>query len=288
MTSTLRQRSGRLPEAVTSFVGRRTARADVRRLLEGSRLVTLTGVGGVGKTRLALQVARDVRRAFPDGVWLAELAKLDDDSLVDSAVAAALELSDSSGRALIDVLVDYLADKRLLVVLDNCEHLLPACARLTSRLLSEAPELRVLATSRDRLAIGAEQVWLVPPLSVPEPDSLTSGTARQYEAMTLFEDRASSVLPGFRLGPENEAAVARLCRQLDGLPLAIELAAGLAEGVVGGTDPGSVVGSVRHPDERRPNRGGAAPDAAGSGGVELRPVSGAGADVVGQVLGVLR
>ncbi|MGH3392311.1 MAG: ATP-binding protein, partial [Actinomadura sp.] len=190
-----------------------------------SRLVTLTGAAGVGKSRLAIQVARDVRRAFPDGVWLVELAKLDDDSLVDSAVAAALELSVSSGRAPIDVLINYLADKRLLVVLDNCEHLLGACARLMRRLLPEAPGLRVLATSREPLGIGGEQVWLVPPLSVPEPESLRSGTAHQYEALTLFEERASLVLPGFVLSPENEAVVARLCRRLDGLPLAIELAA---------------------------------------------------------------
>jgi non-specific serine/threonine protein kinase len=177
---------------------------------------------------LALHVARELRRAFPDGVWLVELAKLDDASLVGNAVAAALELPDTfSARDLEAVLVDYLADKRLLLVLDNCEHLLDACSRLVNTLLQAAPELRVLATSRELLGIGGEKVCPVPPLSVPDvvASSVADLSGDQFEASALFEDRAAAVSPGFTLNHDNARAVAQLCQQLDGLPLAIELAA---------------------------------------------------------------
>jgi predicted ATPase/DNA-binding CsgD family transcriptional regulator len=212
---------GRLPADVTSFVGRQRATTHVRHLLSESRLITLTGVGGVGKSRLALHVARQLRRAFPDGVLLVELAKLDDPALVGSAVLAALGLTDTSAREHTDVLIDHLEDKRLLLVMDNCEHLLTACARLVATLLPAAPGLRVLATSREPLGIDGEQIWRVPPLSVPGPDAGRDET-REYEALTLFEERAAA---GFALDATNRAAVAELCRQLDGLPLAIELAA---------------------------------------------------------------
>jgi predicted ATPase/DNA-binding CsgD family transcriptional regulator len=209
---------GRLPEDVTSFVGRQRATTQVRHLLSESRLVTLTGVGGVGKSRLAIHVGRQLRRAFPDSVWLVELAKLEDPALVASAVAAALGVSDSSPREPVDALLDYFADKRLLLILDNCEHLLTACARLVATLLPAAPGLRILATSRTPLGIDGEHIWQVPPLSVPEPGAEEEET----EALTLFEERAA---PGFTMSSANRRAVARLCRRLDGLPLAIELAA---------------------------------------------------------------
>lgn len=219
------QRSGRLPGDVTSFVGRRQATTEVKHALSESRLVTLTGVSGVGKTRLALHVASEVRRSFPDGVWLVELAELDQACLVGSAVATALGLS-TSAREPAELLADHLEDKRLLLVLDNCEHLLDACADLLGELLLAAPKLRVLATSREPLGMGGEQVWPVPTLSVPGLDAgAASGTGYRYEALRLFQDRASAVRPGFALGQDNAAAVAQVCRRLDGLPLAIELAA---------------------------------------------------------------
>jgi non-specific serine/threonine protein kinase len=218
---------GGLPREVTGFVGRRQETAQVKRLLSTSRMVTLTGAAGVGKSRLALHVAGAVRRAFPDGVWLVELAELGDASLVESAVAAAVELPNTSGRAPGAVLAAHLRDKRLLLLLDNCEHLLETCGRLVTSLLPRAPGLRVLATSREALRIAGEHVWHVPSLSVPSvaQASVEGGSARQYEALALFEQRASAVVPDFALGRDNDVAVARLCQRLDGLPLAIELAA---------------------------------------------------------------
>ncbi len=224
-----RWKTGEVPFELTTFVGRRQATAEVRHLLSKARLVTLTGVGGVGKSRLAIHVAQQVRRAFPDGVRFVELAKVQDPSLTANAVGAALELPDTvSTRDPAEALADYLADQRLLLVLDNCEHLSQACALLVSRLLSAVPGLQVLATSREPLSLPAEHVWPVQPLTMPgeEEVSTVEGAAGcAYEALALFEDRASSVVPGFALNGKNMAAVARLCQRLDGLPLAIELAA---------------------------------------------------------------
>ncbi|WP_433187420.1 ATP-binding protein [Actinoallomurus sp. CA-150999] len=222
------QRKKSLPHDITSFVGRRKATAELKHALSESRLVTLTGVGGVGKSRLALRVGRELQRAFPDGVWLVELAEIQDPAFVPSAVAATLGVLEQSARDAETVLVDYLASKRLLLLLDNCEHLLESCCVLTDRLLSAAPGLRVLATSREPLGIIAERVWPVPPLSIPAPDATGARRDRpytDYEALALFQDRASMVMPGFTIGPDNAAAVIRLCRDLDGVPLAIELAA---------------------------------------------------------------
>jgi non-specific serine/threonine protein kinase len=194
-------------------------------------MVTLTGFGGMGKSRLALHVAYELRRAFPDGAHLVELASVQDPSLVPQAVAAALRLDDRSVRDPETVLVDYLAHKHLLLLLDNCEHLLDVCGRLTSTLLAAAPRLRILATSREPLGIGGERVWPVPPLSVPamsESDSAgpqLEAPSEQREALVLFEHRAAAVRPGFTLNKDNEDAVASLCSRLDGVPLAIELAA---------------------------------------------------------------
>ena len=221
------QMPGGLPAEVTSFVGRRQATAEVKGALSASRLVTLTGVGGTGKSRLALHVARDLRRAFDDGVWLVELGQVQDPSLLGDTVAEVLGLSDVSSRDPETVLAGYLADKQLLLVLDNCEHLLGDCALLVAGLLPAAPGLRVLASSREPLGIAAERIWPVPPLSVPRPEESWTGEGwgRRYEALALFEERAAAVVPGFALDKDNETAVARLCRRLDGLPLAIELAA---------------------------------------------------------------
>jgi predicted ATPase len=215
-----------LPIDVTSFVGRRRELSQARRLLGDVRLLTLTGAGGVGKTRLALRLAAEVRRTFPDGVWLADLAPLQDRELVPQTVMAALGLQDYSTRRPADTLLEYLADKRLLLVLDNCEHLPDACAVLAAKLLSQAEGLRILATSRQLLNVDGEQVLEVPPLSVPDSDWLSAATSLiEYEAVRLFAERAAAVVPGFAITAGNGAVVARLCQELDGIPLAIELAA---------------------------------------------------------------
>ncbi|MFD2421881.1 LuxR C-terminal-related transcriptional regulator [Amycolatopsis pigmentata] len=221
---------GNLPAEISSFVGRRRSSAEVKRVLSSSRLVTLTGVGGVGKSRLALHVARDVRRAFPDGEWLVELAGLRDPALLVHTVATGMALPAQTSREPLAALLEYVADKRLLIVLDNCEHVLEASARLLNVLLPAAPGVQVLATSREPLRVAGEQVWMVPPLSLPRGDGPAGSRSPadspgRYEALALFAERAAAVAPGFRVTAENEAAVARLCQRLDGLPLAIELAA---------------------------------------------------------------
>ncbi len=226
MPTTKPRPAGNLPDELTSFVGRRQLAADVKLALSASRLVTLTGPGGVGKSRLAVHVARDLRRAFPDGICFVELAAVQDPALVPRAVAAALGLLETSAREPEDSLASYLAESAALIVLDNCEHVLEGAARLAALLLTAAGRLRLLATSRAPLAIGAEQILPVPPLSLPPaPGRPALGMPGQHEALALFEDRARAVLPGFRLGPQNQETVTRLCQRLDGVPLAIELAA---------------------------------------------------------------
>lgn len=217
----------------TSFVGRRKAAGEVRRLLSRARVVTLTGPGGVGKTRLASHAAQGLRRAFPDGQYWVDLGKTHDPKQVAQTVAVALDLRDQSMRDPQTVLTDYLADKRLLLILDNCEHLLDACAQLTNALLSGCPELRILATSRQPLGITAEQICPVCPLSVPPVVESQFGYISpsrlplEYEALALFQDRAAAVVPEFEINKDNAAAVVQVCQYLDGVPLAIELAAAL-------------------------------------------------------------
>ena len=216
---------GNLPAELTSFVGRRGEVAEVRRLLSRSRLITLTGVGGVGKTRLALRVATGLRRALRDGVWLVQLDQLRDEALVAQAVGGALGLQRRAG-APEAVLAEYVADRRLLLVLDNCEHLVDAVAKLADQLLRAAPGLRVLATSRESLNIAGETVLPVPPLAAPDPGQpLTVATLARFPAVALFAERAAQVAPGFSVTEANRAAVTGICRRLEGLPLAIELAA---------------------------------------------------------------
>ncbi|MFH9824538.1 ATP-binding protein [Streptomyces bobili] len=217
-------RDGHLPVETTSFVDRRGELAEGRELLAGARLVTLTGPGGVGKTRLAGRIASRVARAFPDGVRFVHLSGLRDPELVPLAVADALGLHDHSARPALDTLVERLQDRRLLLVVDNCEHLLPACAALAGALLHGTTGVRILATSRHRLGLTEEHLMDVRPLPVPDPDGDLSA-ADGYPALALFADRAAAVVPGFRLTAANRSSVARLCRRLDGLPLAIELAA---------------------------------------------------------------
>lgn len=225
-------RTGNLPFQLTSFVGRDREKAEVARLLGGARLVTLTGAGGVGKTRLACQVAADLADRFPDGVWLVELAPLSDAGLVPQTVAAALAVDEQPGRSILAVLGDYLRTRSLLLVFDNCEHVLATCASLAEALLRTCANVRVLSTSREALGIEGETVWRVPSLSLPDVrDAPDPQRLAAYEAVRLFEERAAASQPGFRVTERNAAAVAQVCRRLDGLPLALELAAARVKGL---------------------------------------------------------
>jgi predicted ATPase/DNA-binding CsgD family transcriptional regulator len=199
-------------------------------LLEDSRLLTLTGAGGCGKTRLALATAGELSEGFEEGVWLVELAPLADPSLVAQAVAAILGVREQPGRSLTEMLSSYLGSKKLLLVLDNCEHLIEACAELAEALLRFCPGLRVLATSREALGITGEVAWPVPPLTLPDLRRLPDVEALpSYESARLFVERATSVKPTFTLTEQNAPPVVRVCYRLDGIPLAIELAAARAK-----------------------------------------------------------
>jgi predicted ATPase/DNA-binding CsgD family transcriptional regulator len=220
------QSTDNLPAELTSFVGRRSEISEAKRVLSTARLVTLTGVGGVGKTRLALRVAAGVRRAFADGVWLVELAALQDRALLEQTVADALGLRDRSTRPVLRVVMNHLADKQLLLVLDNCEHVVDRCAGVVADLLAAAPGLRVLATSRHALRAPGEHILAVPPLPVTDPElPPRPGKLVQDEAIRLFAERATLVRPGFTITAANHETIGRICHRLDGLPLAIELAA---------------------------------------------------------------
>jgi predicted ATPase/DNA-binding CsgD family transcriptional regulator len=226
MGSTARGRQGNLPAEVSSFIGRRHQIQEIKSSLAASRLVTLVGPGGVGKTRLAVRCAADVQRGVPDGAWVIELGGLADPELVTRAVMNGLGLRDESGRWPVSRLIDHLGTKRLLLVLDNCEHLLDACAVLADTLLREAAELRILATSRQPLGIGGERVVPVQPLSLPEPGApMEPARVAQSEAVALLVERARAAGSGFLLNEANLPDVVELSRRLDGIPLAIELAA---------------------------------------------------------------
>ncbi|MFF3542482.1 ATP-binding protein [Streptomyces platensis] len=217
---------GEVQAELTSFVGRRREVDGVRQLLTRTRLLTLTGAGGIGKTRLALRVASEVRRSYPGGVWVVDLAPLEDGALLAQTVLAALGLDHDSARPPMRTLADHLQDRRLLLVLDNCEHLLDACVELVRALLAAAPGMQVLTTSRQALRVDGEYLMVVPPLSTPELDRpVPPAELARYEAVRLFADRALAVYSDFTLSPDNLEAVARICRRLEGIPLAIELAA---------------------------------------------------------------
>lgn len=215
-----------LPIQLTSFIGREKEIAEVKRWLETSRLVTLTGAGGCGKTRLATQVAADLLESFDDGAWFVELAPLADPALVVQVVATTFGLQEGTGRSLETALKDYLREKNLLLVLDNCEHLIQACAQFASMFLNASPHLKILATSREALGVAGETVYRVPSLAVPDPQHLPPIEAlSQYDAVRLFIDRAISVHSTFTVNNHNAPAVAQICHRLGGIPLAIELAA---------------------------------------------------------------
>jgi len=215
-----------LPAPLTSFVGREREIGEVRRLLAGTRLLTLTGAGGCGKSRLALEVARTRLPDFPGGMWIVELAALSDAGLVPHAAAAALGVTEHAGRTVTDTLAGALGGNTLLLVLDNCEHLLTACADLAGVLLRECPGLHILATSREPLGLPGETIWRVPSLTVPDPLHLPPHhRLAKFEAVRLFVERAAAVRPGFQVTADNAPAIAQVCHRLDGIPLAIELAA---------------------------------------------------------------
>jgi predicted ATPase/DNA-binding CsgD family transcriptional regulator len=217
-----------LPEEPNAFVGRERELVELRQLLHRTRALTLCGPGGIGKTRLALRLLATSAAEFPDGVWFVELADLRQPDLVVSRIAAVIGITEEAGRPLLETLGDALRPRRLLLALDNCEHLLDACAEVGRHLLASAPGLRLLNTSREPLSVAAETIWRVPPLSVApagaDPAEAAPG-AERYEAVRLFADRAAASRPGFTVGPGNVATVTLICRALDGMPLAIELAA---------------------------------------------------------------
>jgi predicted ATPase len=215
-----------LPLQLTSFVGRGSQITAVKELLSRSRLVTLTGAGGIGKTRVALEVASQVMPEYEDGVWLVELAGLTDPELVPHAVLAALGFMGQPGRAPSESLINLLAARQLLCALDNCEHLVEASAHVADASLKNCPELRILATSRDVLGVGGEVTWRVPSMAIPDAQRpSTVDDLQRCETVQLFVERADAGRPGFRIMESNVSSVARICERLDGIPLAIELAA---------------------------------------------------------------
>ncbi len=215
-----------LPQQVTTFVGREHEIVEVRKLLSATRLLTLCGMGGLGKTRLSLQVAADVLNDYPDGVWFVELASLTDERLVPQAVASVLGVKEEAGRPVTEALMRYVKDRTVLLLLDNCEHLVRACAELAVQLLQSGPDVKILASSREGLHVRGETTYPVPALEVPDPKrKVPLDALLRYEAVGLFVDRAAAASPQFRLTEANAAAVTEICLRLDGIPLALELAA---------------------------------------------------------------
>lgn len=219
-----------LPAQLTNFIGRQKELARLKKLLtpqqpEGNRLVTLTGSGGIGKTRLSIQAAQKLLPDYNHGVWLVELAPLSDPALVPQAVATVLDVREEPSRPLLTTLTDYLREKTLLLVLDNCEHVIETCAQLAEHLLHQCPKLRILASSREALGIEGETTFHVPSLSLPSANQIGLDISTDFEAVQLFVERASTALPGFALTEANAPAIVQVCRRLDGIALAIELAA---------------------------------------------------------------
>ena len=202
-----------LPVQLTSFIGRGAQMSEIRETLTNNRFVTLTGAGGAGKTRLAIEIAGQMADQFPEGVWYADLAPITHAEVVPVAVARALGLPDQPGRSITETMVQFARDRQLLLVLDNCEHLLEASAALVNDLLAASPTMTILATSREPLVVGGEVIWQVPSLSLAD------------EAIELFSDRARHARPDFTVNDDNAETVTEICRRLDGMPLAIELAA---------------------------------------------------------------
>jgi predicted ATPase len=219
-----------LPLQLTHFIGREKVAAEVKALVSTQRLVTLIGPGGAGKTRLSLQVAHDLLEAFTDGVWFVELASINDTALIAQTVVTTIGLHEEPGKSIGATLTDRLRARQALLILDNCEHLVQAAAQFADELLRSCPDLHLITSSREGLGITGEVLYRVPPLATPDPKHLPPLEAlAHYEAVKLFVDRATSVKPGFALTDQNAAAIAQVCARLDGIPLAIELAAARAK-----------------------------------------------------------
>ncbi len=214
-----------LPVQLTTFIGREREIEEAKNRLNSARLLTLIGPGGTGKTRLALQLAAELLPSFSDGVWVAELAPLADPALIMQTIASVLGLRDQLGMHMDELVVDYLRAKNILLVMDNCEHLVEACAQLIDQLLHACPNLKIIASSREALGINGETIYRVPSLSLPDPAQTTPEALLRSESIQLFLARAAAVSPSFTLNDHNATAVAQICRRLDGIPLALELAA---------------------------------------------------------------
>ncbi|HUX95773.1 MAG TPA: AAA family ATPase [Bacteroidales bacterium] len=226
ITKTPEVKKHNLPIFTTSFIGREKEMKEVRDLFQNSRFVTLTGAGGCGKTRLAKEIALSLVEEYRDGVWFTDLAPVADPNLVAKAITTVLKIPENPNRVIADILIENIKDKSLLILLDNCEHLIEACAEIADKLLQSVKGLRILATSREALNIPGEVVWRIPSLSFPGPDTKGDiNKVRKYEAIRLFIERASSGRPGFILNPRNLSPLVGICQRVEGIPLAIELAA---------------------------------------------------------------
>ncbi|HSG42228.1 MAG TPA: adenylate/guanylate cyclase domain-containing protein, partial [Anaerolineales bacterium] len=219
-----------LPVKLTTFIGRERELVEAKKRLNEAKLLTLIGPGGTGKTRLSVQLGGDQLALYPDGVWIIELAPLADPILITQTIASVFGLRESPDRPLMDLVTDYLRAKSALLILDNCEHLIDACARITESLIQACANLKILASSREALGVSGETTYRVPSLSLPQDiHSLSDiNSLLDSESIRLFVDRASAVNPKFKLTKENASSVAQICRRLDGIPLALELAAARA------------------------------------------------------------
>jgi predicted ATPase len=214
-----------LPAQLTTFIGREKEQLEVTELISKHRLVTLSGIGGIGKTRLAIQVGQRLLNDYPNGAWFIALDSLSDSALVPQTVAAIFDIREGPDRPVIEILTNVLRSKTILLILDNCEHLLDACAELINTLLTNCPNLKILAASRETLKLAGEAVYAAPSLSLPEIDNTSLEGLAESESIKLFTERATLALSSFALTKDNAKTVAAVCRRVDGIPLAIELAA---------------------------------------------------------------
>ncbi len=217
-----------LPTQLTSFIGRERERNEVNEKLKSSRLMTLIGPGGTGKTRLSIQVAEDQLPEFKDGVWFVELAPLSDPKLIMQSIAAVFNVRTMPGMSLQDNIINFLRAKNLLLILDNCEHMVEACAQLTDQILRSSPQLKIMISSREAIGINGETIYRVPSLNLPDPDHVTAEALMNCESVQLFAERARAANPKFELTEKNASFIAQICLRLDGIPLALELAAARA------------------------------------------------------------